>query len=400
MKPFFVSIVLLLTIAVTSEADWREFRGPLGSSLAAGAQLPTQWSGKENIAWKVPLVGRGPSSPIVVGDRIYVTSSAGARQEKLIVLCFDMKDGSELWRRQFWATGRTLTHISSANAAPTPASDGKRIFAFYSSNDLVCLDLDGNLQWFRGMAFDYPQAGNDIGMSASPVVSGNTVIVQIETMGDSFAAGLNVETGETRWKIDRKANSNWCSPTLLKQKGEKEVVLLQSPHILTAHDPVTGKQVWQYESECGSIPSAVTSAGRVYLPTKGLTALEVGDSTAPKFLWESNQLSPSASSPIVDGDRVYTINRAGVLACASTEDGKILWQQRVGGSHWSTPIIADHHMYCINQEGKVRIVKLGESKGEIVSEYEFGENIQASPAVVGNAMYIRSDKHLWKIANP
>jgi outer membrane protein assembly factor BamB len=370
--------------------------------LAAKSQIPTQWNDKEkeNIAWKVPLVGRGPSSPIIVGDRVYLTSSTGARQEKLVVTAIETKNGAEAWRRQFWATGRTLTHMASANAAPTPTSDGKRIFAFYSSNDLACLDLDGNLLWYRGLAYDYPKAGNDVGMSSSPVVSGKTVVVQIENFGDSFAAGLDIETGETRWQLSRKATSNWCSPTIFKRKDGKEFVLLQSPNILTAHDPDTGSQVWQYEAECAVIPSAVTNGSRIFLPTQGLTALDIGDETAPRFVWSSNQLNASASSPIVDGDRVYTINRAGVLAAANIDTGKVIWQARIGGSHWATPVIANGHMYCINQEGKVRVVKIGEEKGEIVAETEFGENIQGTPAVEGNAMYVRSDKHLWKIANP
>ena len=137
--------------------------------------------GKENIVWTANLPGRGVSSPIVVGGKVVVTANSGPRQERLHVLAFDAKSGRELWHRQFWATGRTLTHPVGANAAPTPASDGKRIFAFYSSNDLIALDLDGNLLWFRGLAHDYPKAGNDIGMSSSPTVVGDTVVCLLYT---------------------------------------------------------------------------------------------------------------------------------------------------------------------------------------------------------------------------
>ncbi|MFM7072835.1 MAG: PQQ-binding-like beta-propeller repeat protein, partial [Planctomycetota bacterium] len=140
------------TDPVANAADWAQFRGPAGTSVAADAKLPTSFNvaDNQNVAWRADLPGRGPSSPIVVADRVVVTCSDGPLQEKLIVACFDAKSGKSLWRRQFWATGRTYSHPDSANAAPTPASDGKRIFAFYSSNDMVCLDLDGNLQWFRG----------------------------------------------------------------------------------------------------------------------------------------------------------------------------------------------------------------------------------------------------------
>ena len=162
---------------------------PHSNSVSPDAQPPAEWSETKNVAWKVELPGRGPSSPIVVGDRVIVTCSSGVKQDRLHVLCFDAKDGKRLWERQFWATGRTLSHPASANAACTPASDGKLIFAFYSSNDLACLDLDGNLKWFRGLAYDFPHAGNDVGMSSSPLVVGDVVVAQVECQGDSFAAG-------------------------------------------------------------------------------------------------------------------------------------------------------------------------------------------------------------------
>lgn len=398
MQSLTLRILLAVLVVSLSGADWREFRGPQGSSIAVDAKLPLKFSEKENIAWKTPLIGRGPSSPIVVNNRVFLTSSMGARQEKLVVECIDALSGKSLWRRQSWATGRTLTHPTSANAAPTPASDGQRVFAFYSSNDLICYDLDGNLQWYRGLAHDYPKAGNDVGMSSSPIVVGKTVVVQIENFGESFAAGLDAETGETLWKVDRKAISNWCSPGVLKLKDGRDVVLLQSPNILTAHDPVTGQQLWQYEAECANIPSVVSTSGKVFLPAKGLTVLDLNEGTAPKFVWESNQLNPGPASPIVDGNFIYAMNRAGVLTCADATTGKILWQQRIGGTFWATPVIAGGHMYCINQEGKAKIVKLGGEKPEVVGEGELGETIQGSPAVAGNALFIRSDKHLWKIA--
>ena len=198
--------------ATSWAGDWPQFRGPQSNSVTDDAQPPATWNDGENIAWKVDLPGRGPSSPIVVGDRVIVTCSSGVNQDRLHVLCFDAGAGKQLWERQFWATGRTLSHPSSANAAPTPASDGDSIFAFFSSNDLICLDLEGNLKWLRGLAYDFPKAGNDVGMSSSPLVIGDTVVAQVECQGDSFVTGVDKKTGEPLWRIERPREASWASP--------------------------------------------------------------------------------------------------------------------------------------------------------------------------------------------
>jgi len=377
-------------------ADWKQFRGSDGTGVASSEVIPTTWSDNEQVAFKVALPGRGPSSPIVVDGRVVVTCSDGARQDKILVLCFDAVSGKQLWRRQFWATGRTLSHPDSANAAPTPASDGTRIFAFYSSNDLACLDLAGNLLWYRGLAHDYPKAGNDVGMSSSPVVVGDTVVVQVENFADSFAAGIDTATGETRWRIERPAISNWCSPAAMRSPSGEAVVLLQSPSMLTAHDPLSGAKLWQYETKCEGVPSVVASGRYVVLPANGLTVLEL-EGSAPKMLWESSRMRSGSSSPIIDGENTYLINSAGVLTCAKTISGEISWQTRIGGTHWATPVIAGEHVLCVNQEGKAKVVKLGGSKGEIVGEADFGEKIQGTPAIADGAIFVRSDRHLWKI---
>lgn len=393
-------------------ADWLQFRGNDHSGIADGAVLPTSFDdeSKENIAWKVALPGKGASSPIVVGNKVIVTAAGGTtdadrelKQDAIYVLCFDVDSGKEVWRRKLWATGRTLSHPQSGNAAPTPASDGKRIFAFYSSNDMVCLDLDGNLLWYRGLAYDYPKAGNDVGMSSSPVVIGDTVVVQIESQGDAFAAGLNTSTGETRWKIARDPGATWCSPAAYKGEDGKMAVLLQSSARLTAHEPDTGKELWKFEAGCNIIPSTTPQPGVIYVPASGLTALKIKtDSPNPEVQWESNQLAPDSASPVIYKGIVYLMGR-GVLTAGDAATGKKLWQLRVKGSqYWATPVIADDKMYLasFDKEGEAQIVDLTGKTGKVIGTGKLGEPVQASPAVSNNALYLRSDKSLWKIAKP
>jgi outer membrane protein assembly factor BamB len=394
--------VACITVALFAGADWLQFRGSGHNSVAETA-LPTSFDVKEkkNVAWQAELPGRGPSSPIVVKDRVIVTASDGARQDKLYVLAFDAKSGKEMWRRRFWATGRTLCHPESSIAAPSPASDGERIFAFYSSNDLACLDLDGNLLWYRGLAHDYPKAGNDVGMSSSPVVIDGNVVVQVENQGDSFAAGIDAETGEERWRIARKPSPNWSSPVSAKT-GAGSLAILQDDERLLAVDAKSGEEVWSFKLPCSGVTSSSVADGKLYVPAKGVTALDITSTpTAPEILWESNKLAASGASPVFHKTGIYTVNSAGVLTVGDVETGDVRQQLRLKGPVWATPVIAGDHLYLLSFEGLAHIVKLGdgtpESKMEVVGTAEFGEKLQGTPAVVEGAMFVRTDKKLWRI---
>lgn len=396
----FVFLTFALSLGTPLHAgEWLQFRGTTGNPVT-DADLPTKWNGQENVAWKSDLPGRGLSSPIVVGSRVVVTCSSGYQQDRLYVICFEAESGKELWRRQFWATGRTFTHPTSAVAANTPASDGERIFAFFSSNDLACLDLDGNLLWYRGLTLDFPKSGNDVGMSSSPVVFQGVVAVQVESQGDSFAAGIDAETGETLWRVERGHQSNWTSPVVLPGKGDRRpVFLLQSPNGLSAHDIRSGKEVWRYAQPCRNVPSPVIVGDSAFVPTdEGIVRLDfTGDSNAFEVRWQDNRLSPGSSSPVAYNGRLYTLSGS-VLKCASAETGKILWQLRVSGKrYWATPVIAGDLMFCASQDGDVCVVKLDGEKGEVISKNALGEPLFGTPAIAGNALYLRSDKHLWKI---
>jgi outer membrane protein assembly factor BamB len=185
------------------------------------------------------------------------------------------KDGSIRWQQEFVARGRTNCHPTSAIAAPTPVSDGKYVYAFYSSNDLACVDLDGNLVWYRSLSTDFPKAGNDVGMSSSPIVVDGVCIVQVECQGDSFAAGLSCQDGRILWRTDRPKQSNWASPVAIKLPSGEQVVVMQSSQDLLAVSPKTGKTVWTMDVKCSSIPSAMAAESRLFVPAAGLTVFDL-----------------------------------------------------------------------------------------------------------------------------
>ncbi|MEN9601945.1 MAG: hypothetical protein RIS56_1551 [Verrucomicrobiota bacterium] len=393
---------LLLTAALTAiaplgAADWTQFRGPNGDGLSGETGVPVRME-PSSLTWSIALPGRGLSSPLILGDKVFVTAGSGARQDRLHVLCFRVTDGSLLWERQFWATGRTMTHEKIGAATPTPASDGKAIYAIFSSNDCVALDLDGRLLWFRGLGRDYPNASNSLGMSSSLVVVDGVVVAMVENDSESFTAGLDARTGVNRWKLDRPKKANWTSPVVFKSPGQPNRVLLQSAQGVTAVDPTTGKIAWDITEGASTVPSLVVSQGRLVIPANGITVVEPGAGDAkPKSIWRSAQLRPGTASPVVVGGRLLTLNDGGILTCADAQDGKRLWQLRLKGSFSATPVVAGGHLYCVSEEGRVQVVDPSKAEGIVVSELALEQTVIGTPSIAAGSLFVRSDSRLVRL---
>ena len=408
MKPLTLCLSLVAALASVSVGqDWQAFRGD-GRSYAPQANTPAEFdveTGK-NIAWRVDTSGRGIGGPLVIGDQIIVTGCAGEDERDLYVESYSTKDGALQWSRPMRATGRPFTHPTSSNASPTPASDGQRIFALFSSCDLICYDLQGHLLWYRAIAMDHPKTGNDISMSSSPVVSGDTVVVQLQNQGDSFAAGIDTATGAYRWTNERTAASNWSSPSPIKLDDGTDAVLMHDRSGIDIVEAQRGNVVKHFDISGDGTASSTYANPYIVVPGQNTTAFRLtsaeakGDAATAVVEWESSRLRPQRCSPVISEDRVY-MGKGSVLVAGSLSDGSVLWQARLGklGGVWATPVLTKTGIYVIDSEGKTIVVSDQGSKGEVIGRSEVGEKVLASPAVSGNALYLRTENGLMKIAS-
>lgn len=396
-----VACLSLPGTSLRAEENWLQFRGRDFNPVVTGAKLPIEFGGdeKKNIAWRTEIPGRSVGGVIVVDDQVITTTSTGMDQRRIQLLSYSSKTGNQLWEQEFVARGRPYCHPTSANAAPTPASDGENIYAFFSSNDLACVNKNGQLLWYRSLASDFPKAGNDTGMSSSPVVVDGVCVVQVECQGDSFAAGIDTRNGATLWRLDRPSKANWSSPSSARSADGKSWVIMHSGSDLLAVSPKDGTVQWKIDIGCSTYSSSLAINNRLFVPAGGMTAFDLSSvGKEPSKLWDENKLSSNPCSPIVLNDRIFAVNKS-ILVCSDVYTGKVLWQSRIAeGSIWSSPVVVGENLYLFSQDGKCSVVKLGEKQGERLATNDLGEEVLGSPAVVNNAMYVRSVSALWKIA--
>ena len=398
MKKILISIPFLFFF-ISVHADWLSFRGSYGNG-SSDFEIPNKISLNGVKSWSTDLPGRGLSSPIVVDNSIFLTASSGSSQKILHILAFNSENGKLRWERKFKATGRTICHDKTCVAASTLASDGQVLIAQFSSNDVFCLDLSGNLKWVRGLAFDHPNIANGLGMSSSPVIAAGTAIIQVENDADSFSFGLDLGFGTTKWKKERPRGANWTSPITLETKG-REVVGLQSKQGLVVLEPETGQKLCSFGGGASTIPSSAwTEQGILLIPSNGITALKL-DSNMENFkqIWADNKLKPGTGSPCSKDGKLYVINNANVLTCASVITGEINWRLRLQGPISGSPILTEKKLVVFSETGLGQVVELDPKEPKVVQTIDLEETILCTPAMTKDALIVRSDQKLWKLSN-
>jgi outer membrane protein assembly factor BamB len=407
-----MSLAAVATIGLA--ADWPQFRGPEGEGVSADTGLPTTWGESENIVWKIKL-NPGTSSPIFVGDRIYLTSysgynvpgQSGGDQEDLKrqVVCLSRKDGKQIWATEVPSKLPEQDKIRDDHgyASNTAVCDGERIYAFFGKSGVFALDLKGKQLW-------HADVGDEIhnwGSAASPVLHSNLVIVNASVESQSLVA-LNKQTGKEVWRA-RGINDSWNTPILVKtQAGKTEIVVAIQGSVL-GFDPANGNQLWTCDTDIPwyMVPSIVSEKGIVYCiggrGTGGALAIKTGgrgDVTDSHRLWVGGKGS-NVSSPILHEGHLYWAHESnGTVYCLNAETGDEMYAERLprAGQFYASPVLADGKIYYVTRDGKTFVVA-AKPEFELLATNSLGRvgTFNACPVVADGRLFLRSDQHLYCI---
>jgi outer membrane protein assembly factor BamB len=406
MKSFASITTAFLFIASlqTSAADsnWPRWRGPDGNGQSTETNIPTKWSAAD-IIWKTPLKGSGQSSPIIWGDRIFLTSALGSGKTRL-VMCLDRKSGKILWEKEAWNGTPEPSHAQNGWASASCATDGERVVAFFGKGGLHCYDFEGKLLWSRDLGA-FPGVW---GTAASPIIVGDMVIQNCDAAGEGLLVALDKKTGKDIWREKRPApeRGGWTTPILVDVGGKKELVL-NGEAMVTAHDPATGKQLWSCKSFIGRGDPTVTLGNGLLFVVNGqpgdIYAIKPGgsgDVTKSHMAWHTPRKNGrDQPSPILVGDYLVVASMTGMTTCYQASAGKPLWTERLKGVFSSSPIAANGLVYFQNEAGETVAIKPGPAL-EIVNTNTLGasgEVFRASLTPCNGQMFSRSDKVLYCI---
>jgi outer membrane protein assembly factor BamB len=379
-----------------AEANWPRFRGPTGMGLTGLKELPTKWSDKEGIAWRAPLPGKGNSSPIVWGDRIFVTSASLDGKVRTMT-CFRLSDGQKLWSQDApLTTPESPVRDKNGFASATPVTDGERVIAFFGSVGLVCWDMNGKQLWH----YSDLKVGITHGTGASPVLYKDLVILsQDQNNAEPLFVALNKKTGEVVWKKTRSRSMGWNTPLIIRV-GDHDEMVLQSLFHVTGYDPATGEQLWSLQGPTvENIPMVVIGQDLVYAisgrngPVIALKPGGKGDITETAIVWQANRGGPLVPSPIYLDGRLYFTTDTGIVTCLDGKSGKLIWSRRLESEFSSSPIEAGGLIYFTGESGVTYILKAGD-KYEVVGQNDLGAPVLASPAVAQSKLIFRTDGEL------
>jgi outer membrane protein assembly factor BamB len=396
------ALALILATASALAADWPQWRGPNRDGTSDETGVPLKWSATENVAWKTPIPGKGHSSPIVSGDRVFVTTAIPEEQKRML-LCLDAKDGKVLWQQVVVTAPLETINGLNSYASSTPATDGKLVFVDFLGRDamqVASYDFDGKLVWARSPGKWAAQHG----FCSSPVLYKDTIILNGDQDGDGYLVAMDKATGETKWKTDRPNKvRSWCPPGLFDVNGKKQLILSGSKCV-AAYDPDTGKEIWIYDGPTVQMVASQVMAEGVVLVTGGYPEKHLvgirpdgqGNVTKTHEAWHERKGVAYVPSPIAWGQWFFVVADDGQVNCLEAKTGKYVWTEKLGGHHSASPVSAEGRLYFLDDAGTTWVLKAGPTY-ELLAKNELGEACFASPAISKGHVFVRALHNLYCI---
>jgi outer membrane protein assembly factor BamB len=413
-------MVICQLLPAADPGQWPKWRGP-GDDGMARTDAPLRWSDTQNIKWKATIPGRGHSSPVIWGDRIFVTtaipmagSGAGKgplSEHKFEVICLDRTTGKVLWQR----TARTATPHEGFHqrygsfASNSPVTDGKFVYAFFGSRGIFCYDLDGKLIWEKDLGVRMTMRLG-FGEGTAPVVAGDFLILNFDQERDSFIVALDKNNGKELWRTSRDEPSAWSMPLVVDHAGSKQVVVAATNKV-RSYDLKTGKLIWECAGlGVNAIPAPVRQDDVVYVMTgfrdPNLMAIRLGRTGnltgSDAVLWKNTRGNSYTPSPVLSGNKLYTLTDTGMLSCYNARSGVPYYQMMrlpKPYSFKSSPVGANGKLYMASEDGDVVVVRMGEKFEVLATNTMNDEFFVATPAIVDGEMFLRGQNTLYCISD-
>ncbi|MHB9132463.1 MAG: PQQ-like beta-propeller repeat protein [Armatimonadota bacterium] len=386
---------------VSSEQTWPMFRGIDGSARALGSRYPTQWNGAEgkNILWKTAIPLPGKNSPVVWGNRLFLS---GATEKQREVYCFDTDSGKLVWKQPVPSSGETADVMEETGyAASTMVANGKYACAIFPNGDLACFDFTGKLTWVKKLGA--PE--NMYGYASSLAVYQDRLFVQFDEGSDEESRSallcLEMATGRLLWQTARPMPSSWSSPILITVGKQRQIVTAGRPWVI-AYDPANGHEIWKAQCLDGDVaPAPAFAGGLVFVANVNSKVAAIhpdgkGDITATKILWTATDGLPDTVSPVSDGDLLYLFVSEGTITCYDAHKGTRVWDHDMSKNLRASPILVGKLIYLLDEEGVMHLLQTGRSYKE-VGTAQLGEAAYATPAFVSGRIYIRGTSNLYCI---
>ena len=416
-----VAVVPVVLAAATLQAQWPQHRGPDGTGIASSTRLPLTWSETTNVRWKTPIHGRAWSSPIVLGSQIWVTTATPDGKE-LSALAVNADDGRVVHDlKLFHVAQPQFAHPFNSYASPSPVGEPGRVYVTFGSPGTAALDTaTGKVLWERRDL----ECNHFRGAGSSPIIFRNLLIMHFDGSDVQYVVALDKDTGKTVWKTPRSIDFKDLMPDgSVKADGDFRKAFA-TPHIVEvggrpllislggkaayAYDPMTGKEVWRLEERGSHSASTrpVAGHGLIFYPTgfdtSKLNAIRPdgsGDITATHVVWQFTRSVPNKPSILLVDDLIYMVNDVGIASCVEAKTGALVWQSRVGGTFSASPLYAEGRIYLFDEDGKTTVLASGR-EFKVLAENQLENGFMASPAVIGDALILRTSKDIYRIELP